>query len=336
MALTGRHFGALTRRRFGQGALGAAALGASIASIRRARAARTLIYGNSGNAESASNTFAASWAEEVATRSGGELMIDIKAGTLGGEKDILDGCSLGTVDIYNGAYTGLREFDVFYAPYFARDSEHAYRIVYELLQDRLTEALASRYNVQFMHIGRAGPWKLFLKEEISGFGDLKGMKIRAPQIEGVVAGLEQLGAKPTVIPFNEVYTSLQQGVVDGMATLGNLGISQKFYEVAKYVVKNDWGIGLDKQVMHRPTWDDLGADSTSLMTDTWKEMEPTGFFGATMDREAGDFAKWEELNGAGTVLELDATEAQELLAPAVAKLTDDLFGADTYDKIQAL
>ncbi|MEM7021777.1 MAG: TRAP transporter substrate-binding protein [Pseudomonadota bacterium] len=326
----------ITRRRFGQGALGVAAVAGGLTTIGGARAERSLLYGNAGNAESASNTFAASWAEEVAARSGGETVIEIKAGTLGGEKDILDGCSLGTVDIYNGAYTGLREFDVFYAPYFARDSDHAYRIVYDLLGGQLNDAFADRYNVHFMHIGRAGPWKLFLKKEISSFGDLAGMKIRAPQIEGVVAGLEQLGAKPTVIPFNEVYSALQQGVVDGMATLGNLGISQKFYEVAEFVVMNDWGIGLDKQVMHRPLWDDLGPETTGLMTETWIEMEPTGFFGATMEREADDFAKWEEFNGPGTVLELDATEAQELLKPAVAALTDDIFGPGTYDKIQAL
>ena len=66
------------------------------------------------------------------------------------------------------------------------------------------------------------------------------MKIRFSQIEGVVKGLEQLGAKP-VIPFNEFYLS-KQGVVDGMTTLGSLGIPMKFYEVVKYIVRNDWGV----------------------------------------------------------------------------------------------
>jgi TRAP-type transport system periplasmic protein len=328
---------ALTRRGFGRSALGIAAVSAaSLVGLRSARAARTLIYGDAGNAQSMYNIFAASWAKEVARRTNDEIIIEIKAGTLGGEKEILDGASLGTIDIYNGAYTGLREFDVFYTPYFARDSNHAYRIVYELLPDVLASAFANRYNVRFMNIGRAGAWRLFLKEEISSFGDLAGMKIRAPQIEGVVVGLEQLGAKPTVIPFNEVYSALQQGVVDGMATLGDLGFSQKFYEVAEFVVRNDWGIGLGKQVMHRPVWDDLGEDITGILTGTWREMEPDGLYGATMARQAADFARWEELNGPGTVLELDATEAQELLAPAVAGLTDEIFGAGTYDKIQAL
>ena len=228
----------LTRRSFTKAASAAAIAGASAGSFgfpSDALAARKLVYGNAGNPQSNSNTFAKKWFAAVEEKTGGEITVDIQAGTLGGEKAILDGASLGTVDIYNGAYTGTREFDIFYAPYFCRDSEHAARAVYTLLFDQLNDALTSRYDVQFMSVGRAGPWNLFTNTKLDTFADLKGMKIRAPEIEGVVAGLEQLGAKPTVIPFNEVYTALQQGVVDGMATLANLGISQKFYEVVKYV-----------------------------------------------------------------------------------------------------
>ena len=108
-----------------------------------------------------------------------------------------------------------------------------------------------------LSVGRAGPWKLFTNQKLNSFDDIKGMKIRAPQIEGVVAGLQQLGAKPTVIPFNELYSALQQGVVDGMATLGSLMISQKFYEVVKHVYRNDWGMGLDKMMINTNTWNRL-------------------------------------------------------------------------------
>jgi TRAP-type C4-dicarboxylate transport system substrate-binding protein len=151
----------------------------------------------------------------------------------------------------------------------------------------------------------------------------------------VIAGLEQVGAKPTVIPFNELYGALQQGVVDGMATLGNLMISQKFYEVVKYIYANDWGIGLDKQMIHIPTWDALGAKNQKILVDTFNELEPNDFFRATVDAEAENYKKWEGFNGAGTVVTLDATAAQKLLAPAIAKLADDIFGKGTYDKIAA-
>ena len=327
----------LSRRLFNQGLVATGAAGALGGLAGSPLAATTLIYGNAGNMGSASNQFATKWLKLVSERTGGELEFDIKAGTIGGEKDILDGTALGTVNIYNGAYTGLREFDVFYAPYFARDSNHAQNIAQGLLYDKLNAAVSSRYpSIRYLSVARAGPWKLFTNTKLESFDDIKGMKIRAPQIEGVVAGLEQLGAKPTIVPFSELYGALQQGVVDGMATLGNLMISQKFYEVVKYIYTNDWGIGLDKQMIHIPTWDALGAQNQKILTDSFNELEPKDFFRATEEAEIENFKKWREFNGEDSTPTLDATAAQEALKPAIAKLTDDIFGAGMYDKIQAL
>ena len=240
----------INRRNFNFG-LGAMSLASALVGVGAPTlAAQTLIYGNAGNINSASNKFAKKWLDLVTERTNGELVFDIKAGTIGGGKDVLDGTALGTVNLYNGAYTGLREFDVFYAPYFARNSNHAQAIANDLLYNELNSAVKNRYpSLHYLSVARAGPWKLFTNQKLETFDDLKGLKIRAPSIEGVIAGLEQVGAKPTVIPFNELYGALQQGVVDGMATLGNLMITQKFYEVVKHCYQNDWGIGLDKQMI---------------------------------------------------------------------------------------
>ncbi len=292
-----------TRRTFNKGLFAVTVSGAIGGSMVPASAAKTLIYGNAGNINSASNTFAKKWLDLVTERTGGELVFEVKAGTIGSEKEILDGTALGTVQIYNGAYSGLREFDIFYAPYFVRDSNHALKVANELLFDQLNAAVGKRYSgVRYMSVARAGPWKLFTNKQLNSFDDMKGLKIRAPEIEGVVAGLQQIGAKPTVIPFNELYGALQQGVVDGMATLGNLMISQKFYEVVKYCYTNDWGIGLDKQMINAATWNSLSADQQKILTDTFKELEPKDFFRATEEAEVANYKKWQEFNGA----ELDA------------------------------
>ena len=327
----------MKRRTFNQGitSLGLAGLLSGVAGP--SMAAKMLIYGNAGNIDSASNKFAKKWLDLVNKRTNGALAFDIKAGTIGGGKDVLDGTALGTVHIYNGAYTGLREFDVFYAPYFARNSNHAQKIANELLFNELNAAVKKRYSgLRYLSVARAGPWKLFTKEKLESFDDLKGMKIRAPSIEGVIAGLEQVGAKPTVIPFNELYGALQQGVVDGMATLGNLMISQKFYEVTKYCYQNDWGIGLDKQMMNVGAWNSLSKEQQSILVDTFNELEPQDIYRATEDAEKTNFAKWRELNGADTTPMLDASAAQRTLEPAIKKLADDIFGAGTYDKIQSI
>ncbi|MDJ0629711.1 MAG: TRAP transporter substrate-binding protein [Rhodobacter sp.] len=325
----------ISRRSFNIG-LGTAGLAGAFAGLP-AQAAQMLIYGNAGNIDSASNKFAKKWLDLVTERTGGELTFDIKAGTIGGGKDVLDGTALGTVQIYNGAYTGLREFDVFYAPYFARDSNHAQAIANDLLYDELNAAVQNRYpGLRYLSVARAGPWKLFTNEKLETFDDLKGMKIRAPEIEGVIAGLEQVGAKPTVIPFNELYGALQQGVVDGMATLGNLMITQKFYEVVKHCYQNDWGIGLDKQMINVGAWNSLSEEQQTILVDTFNELEPQDFFRATEEAEIENFRQWREFNGEDSTPLLDATAAQATLEPAIKALADDIFGEGTYDRIQAI
>lgn len=327
----------INRRRFNQGVTGLSLSAALIGVGAPALAAKQLIYGNAGNIDSASNKFAKKWLDLVTERTGGELTFDIKAGTIGGGKDVLDGTALGTVQLYNGAYTGLREFDVFYAPYFARDSNHAQAIANELLYDELNAAVQNRYpSLVYLSVARAGPWKLFTNQKLETFDDLKGLKIRAPEIEGVIAGLEQVGAKPTVIPFNELYGALQQGVVDGMATLGNLMISQKFYEVVKHCYQNDWGIGLDKQMINMGTWNALSPEHQEILTGTFNELEPQDFFRATEEAEIANFTQWREFNGEDSTPLLDATAAQATLEPAIKALADDIFGEGTYDRIQAI
>lgn len=327
----------INRRNFNSG-LGAMSLASALVGVGAPTlAAQTLIYGNAGNINSASNKFAKKWLDLVTERTNGELVFDIKAGTIGGGKDVLDGTALGTVNLYNGAYTGLREFDVFYAPYFARNSNHAQAIANDLLYNELNSAVKNRYpSLHYLSVARAGPWKLFTNQKLETFDDLKGLKIRAPSIEGVIAGLEQVGAKPTVIPFNELYGALQQGVVDGMATLGNLMITQKFYEVVKHCYQNDWGIGLDKQMINMNTWNNLGEKNQKVLTETFNELEPQDFFRATEEAEISNFKKWREINGEDSTPLLDATAAQKTLEPAIKNLADDIFGSGTYDKIQSI
>ena len=206
-----------------------------------------------------------------------------------------------------------------------------------MLFDELNAAVQARYpSLRYLSVARAGPWKLFTNERLETFDDLKGMKIRAPEIEGVIAGLEQVGAKPTVIPFNELYGALQQKVVDGMATLGNLMITQKFYEVVTHCYQNDWGIGLDKQMINLATWDSLGEEYQGILTDSFNELEPQDFFRATEEAEVSNFAKWRELNGEDSTPLLDASQAQMTLEPAIKALADDIFGDGTYDRVQSI
>ena len=324
----------LTRRQFGGAAAALTAAATTGLSMGAAQAATNLKYGNAGNPNSVSNRFAAKYFAAVEERTGGEITAEIFAGNLGlGEKDLLEGMALGTIDFYSGAFTGTREFDIFYTAYMFRDDEHAGRVANGTLRDAASAVLESRYGARYIGVGRAGPWTLFLNKKIDTFEGLRGLKIRAPQIEGVVAGLEHLGAEPTIIPFNEVKTALQQGVVDGMATLADLAISQGFFEVVKYMTRNDFGTGLDKWMISLRAWDQLTAEQQQIMVDTFDELEETEYYLDAKNRLPTIHDEWEQKNGAGSILDLDPTAAEEAMAPLNKRLADEVYGDGTWDII---
>ena len=293
-------------------------------------------YGTAAGPTSISARAATEFFKTVSERTNGDVVFEVFAGNLGvGEKELIEGASIGTVDGAGTAYTGTREFDAFYSPYFFRDSEHAFRVANGILKEQTTKVLLDRYDVHFLGIGRAGPWNLILREKIDSFADLKGMKIRASSIEGQVVGLKAVGAEPTVIAFNELYGALQQGIVDGASTLASIMVPMKFNEVCKYIVKNEFGWGLDKFFISSRVWNSFGKKNQDIVQNTFTEMEPNLYAKRVMDELPGEYVKWEKLNGPGTVLDMDLSEAQAAMAPANKKLADDIFGAGTWDKIVA-
>ena len=119
------------------------------------------------------------------------------------------------------------------------------------------------------------------------------------------------------------------------ATLASLAIPQKFYEVTKYIARNDFGFGLDKYFISQRVWAGISKKSQEIMQETFDELEPDLYAKRVMEEADPSYKKWEELNGAGTVLELDAAAAQKKMAPLNKQLADEVFGAGTWDKIEA-
>lgn len=321
-----------TRRQFGiaAGALGAA----SMLPFGAANAAVNLKYGNAGNIDTLSNRFNTKLAEELESRSGGELTMEIFAGTLGGEETLIQGMALGTIDVYNGAYTGTREFDILYSPFMFSDGAHAGRVMKGEIGAKASAVLQDKYQARLLGAGRLGPYVLFVKEPIESIADIKGRKIRTPSIEGVVAAVEHLGGNATPVPFNEVYLALQQGIVDGLVTALNVAVAVKFYEVCEYVVSNEFGQALDKQLISNRAWDRLSPDQQTLLVDTFNELEEKDYYQAGVDAIPRDLATWEEQNGPGTVLTLDSNEIAEQMAPLNEKLANEVYGDGAWEAIQ--
>ena len=314
---------------------GMAAVAGTSVLTRPARAQTVLRYGNAGVASTLSNIFNKKLSDTVSEKTGGQLSFEIFAGTLGGEQKLLESMALGSLDMYNGAYTGTREFDILYSPYFFTDGAHAKRVIDSEIGEKASAVLQERYNGRLIGCGRLGSYNLMLSQPITSLADLRGRKIRSPQIEGCLEGLQFFGAIPTPIPFNEIYLALQQGIVDGVLTALNPGVNGKFYEVCKYVVETDFGLALDKQVISQAAWDALPADQQEILQSSFDELEAQDYYQVGVDLKATDLGTWKAANGDDSVITLEAAGLAEELAPLNKRLADDIFGEGAWETIQA-
>lgn len=322
----------LTRR----SVLGGAAALAGVSTLpQMARANTVLRYGNAGGPGTLSNTFNAKLSDLISQRTGGALSFEIFAGTMGGEQQLIESMALGALDIYNGAYTGTDEFDIFYSPNFFRDGVHARQVIESDVGAAASQVLERQYRARLLGVGRLGGYNLMLKEPVESLADLRGRRIRAPQIKGCLEGLAFFGAIPTPIPFNEVYLSLQSGIVDGVLTALNPGVQFKFYEVAKYVVVPDFGLALDKQVISLSAWNGLSAEHQEVLQTSFNELEEQEYFQVGVDLKEVDLAAWAAANGDEALIDFDASGLVAELEPLNRRLADDTFGAGAWDQIQA-
>lgn len=324
----------LTRRQFGAGAVAAAAIVSSVGLSKPAKAKVMLKFANAANENYLGNIFMKSYFAEVAKRTSGEVDGQVFAGTLGGEETLLKGMALGTVDMYGGAYTATREFDIFYAAQFFRNYDHGAKVVNGPLRPKLNKLLSDRYKAQMIGVGRAGAFAIYGNDRMTDWMSLRGKKIRAGQIEGVLTGLRTIGANATPIPFNEVYSALQQKVVDGQVTLSSLAVTQKYYEVCKYAIANDFGLGFDKLMIADRVWEKLPPAQQKIMVDTFVEMEAAGWYKPVADAREPDLQKWAGFNGADSVIRLKDEDLKKITDPVNEKLANEIFGAGSWKQIQ--
>jgi C4-dicarboxylate-binding protein DctP len=154
---------------------------------------------------------------------------------------------------------GVRAFELFDLPYIFPNKETLYRVMdgdigkklFGLLEPKGIVGLAYWDN-GFKHMSANRP--------LRGVADFKGLKLRIQSSKVLEAQMKALGANPQVMAFSEVYSALQQGVVDGTENpISNL-YTQKMHEVQKHLTLSQHGYLGYAVIVNKPFWDKLPAD----------------------------------------------------------------------------
>ena len=206
--------------------------------------------------------------EQVETLTNGSVCIDIQAnGVLGNEASVLDGIlsESGTVDISRiSAFAltsyGCNKAKLLSIPYTFVNEQHFWNFANsDLAQEFLNEPQELDLGLRGLCYGEEGFRHFFFKEgvEINSIEDLKGLKIRVSEDPVMVGMVKDLGAKEAVVPFTELYSALQTGVVDGAEQPIANYKSNAFPEVAPTIVLDGHTLGAIQIVITDLAWDKL-------------------------------------------------------------------------------
>ncbi|MDD3916170.1 MAG: TRAP transporter substrate-binding protein [Synergistaceae bacterium] len=179
------------------------------------------------------------FARLVEERTGGRIKIEVyHSSQLGQEKAVIEGVQFGAIDFTRVSISPLSAFapafDALQMPYLYRGEEHMWKVLNGSIGE---EFLASLEPANFVGLAwyDSGARNFYnSKKEIKSVADLKGMKIRVQESQLMMGLVSALGAVPTPMPFGEVYSALQTGVIDGAENNWPSYFSTSHYEVAKY------------------------------------------------------------------------------------------------------
>jgi len=198
---------------------------------------------------------------ETETEGAVEVII-YPSGQLGNEEQEIIEVKLGIIDatiISSGNLAPfVPEIGLFNLPFIFQNKEHFYKILDGPIGLQVGKRIEERINCVFLGYCSFGVRNVFnAKKPILTPADFKGMKIRVMASPILISSFNALGAQATSMSWNELYSALQQGVIDG-AECGTADLLiERFYEVTKYVSYTNHLIGAAELIFSKKKYDKL-------------------------------------------------------------------------------
>lgn len=214
------------------------------------------------------------WAEILKERSDGSMVLKTyPSGQLGSKNDLIDQMYAGDpiMVVVNGPYAadrGVADMGITQAPYLFTSWEQLDKLMASSwgaeqkrqLREKGMQVVADNWRYGARHTLTIAP--------VRKPADIKGMKIRTQGSTIHVEGFRVLGANPTPMTLSEVYTSLQQGVIEGLENPISVLYSGKFHEVAKNLMLDGHILDLSFIVIGTGVFDKLTSEQQQLLIET--------------------------------------------------------------------
>lgn len=213
------------------------------------------------------------WADLVKERTNGRIEIDnYFDAVLGDEKSAIEQCQYGGLEFARVNISPMCEFvdnlNALSMPYIYKNDEHFWKVTESLGMDMLQSdemKAAGFYGLTWYDGGTRNFYNS--KREIHTPADMKGMNIRVQESNLMISMVEALGAVATAMPYGDVYSGLQTGVIDGAENSLVQYKEVSHCEVAKYFTLDGHTRAPDMLVMSEKVRQQLSDDDVKIIAD---------------------------------------------------------------------
>ena len=198
---------------------------------------------------------------------------------LGGEKEMIEQAQVGALQIARVSVGALGpvidELNVFNMPFIFRDEAHMRKVIDGPIGSELLEKISNNGAVRLIALGwmDAGTRNVYANKPITKPADLKGMKIRMMGNPLFVDTMNAMGGNGVAMGFNELYSAMQTGVVDGAENNEPTVLAQNHYQVAKVYSLTGHLIIPEMFVFSKVTWDKLSKEDQALLRKVSREAQ---------------------------------------------------------------
>jgi tripartite ATP-independent transporter DctP family solute receptor len=259
------------------------------------------------------------------------------AGVLGGDVQALSAVQGGTIDftVMNSGIlqTQVKEFAIFDFPFLFLSGKQADSVLDGPFGKKMADMLPEKGLVNLAY------WELGFrqltnsKRPVKSLEDIAGLKIRVIQSPIYLDTWSALGANPVPMPFTEVYTALEQKVIDGQENPFSVIQTSKFNEIQKHLAVTNHMYNPQSLLMSKKVWDRLTKDEQKILIDSAKEatVVQRKFARDAADQSIVELKKTMEVT---TISPAEIAKIQAKLKPVIDKYSANV-GPELVKSLQA-
>jgi tripartite ATP-independent transporter DctP family solute receptor len=215
----------------------------------------------------------------VGEKTGGSVEIRLyPSAQLGSATEMIEGMKIGSIDMVLTAPAYFRsqlpEMDVLLIPFLIEDADHYEKVMAGQVGQFITTKLEERGYVILAYY--YGGMREFTnnRNPINSVEDMKGLKMRVPGLPVLIKCYEKFGVLPTPVPFADLYTALQTGMVDAQENPVAQIDDSKFYEVQNYLSLSNHQVTPVGLIIGKRSFRKLPAQIQKVLADTAREIAP--------------------------------------------------------------